>query len=104
MSDETSCRTLSLIVSILIFTYHAATAYLCTYLPSDPLYVTLGVTGYAWYGCTLSVIGILGSIKVYISISVRIAEKQADIPEAITNIPHNLLKPPFDRHGPLACS
>ncbi|GAB7354512.1 hypothetical protein MBLNU459_g4980t2 [Dothideomycetes sp. NU459] len=29
----------------------------------DPLYVSLGVTGYAWYGCVLSGIGIAGSIK-----------------------------------------
>ncbi|GAB7354513.1 hypothetical protein MBLNU459_g4980t1 [Dothideomycetes sp. NU459] len=63
MDNRHSSRTLSLIVSTVIFTYHAATAYLCTFLPSDPLYVSLGVTGYAWYGCVLSGIGIAGSIK-----------------------------------------
>lgn len=63
-TDDFSNRSLSLIVSTLIFTYHAATAYLCTYLPSDPLYVSVSVSGYAWYGCVLSLLGVVGSIKV----------------------------------------
>lgn len=63
-TDDFGNRSLSLIVSTLIFTYHAATAYLCTYLPSDPLYVSVSVSGYAWYGCVLSLLGVVGSIKV----------------------------------------
>lgn len=57
-------RTLSLVVSWLILFYHAASAYLCTFLPSDPLYMSFSVTSYAWYGCALAVLGIYGSYKV----------------------------------------
>lgn len=44
--------------------YHGTTAYLCTYLPSDPLYMSFSITAYAWYGCALAVLGIYGSFKV----------------------------------------
>lgn len=58
-----TARTLSMVVSSLILTYHAATAYLCTFLTSDPLYMSFSVTAYAWYGCALAVLGIYGSYK-----------------------------------------
>lgn len=63
-ADDVIFRSFSFVVSSLVLIYHAAAAYLCTYLPSDPLYVSISVTGYAWYGCVLSVLGIAGSIKV----------------------------------------
>lgn len=53
-----------MVVSSLILLYHAATAYLCTFLTSDPLYVSFSVTAYAWYGCVLAMLGIYGSYKV----------------------------------------
>ncbi|KAL1305785.1 hypothetical protein AAFC00_003950 [Neodothiora populina] len=56
-------RSLSLMVASGIFIYHALTAYLCTYLPSDPLYVAVSISGYAWYGCVLSFLGVMGSIN-----------------------------------------
>jgi len=62
-------RPLGTIVSVLFFVYHAAVAYLCTYLPSDPLYVAVSVTGYAWYGCVLSLLGTAGFVKVCQTIS-----------------------------------
>lgn len=55
-----------MVVSSLILVYHAATAYLCTFLTSDPLYVSFSVTAYAWYGCVLALLGIYGSFKVSI--------------------------------------
>ncbi|KAG9632533.1 hypothetical protein KCU95_g2713, partial [Aureobasidium melanogenum] len=58
-----TARTLSMVVSSLILMYHAATAYLCTFLTSDPLYVSFSVTAYAWYGCVLAMLGIYGSFK-----------------------------------------
>ncbi|KAG9585285.1 hypothetical protein KCU86_g23089, partial [Aureobasidium melanogenum] len=58
-----TARTLSMVVSSLILIYHAATAYLCTFLTSDPLYVSFSVTAYAWYGCVLAMLGIYGSFK-----------------------------------------
>ncbi|KEQ77529.1 hypothetical protein M436DRAFT_37083 [Aureobasidium namibiae CBS 147.97] len=56
-------RTLSMAVSSVILIYHAATAYLCTFLTSDPLYMSFSVTAYAWYGCALAILGIYGSYK-----------------------------------------
>jgi hypothetical protein len=50
-------------VSALILVTHAMTAYLCTFLPSDPLYLSCSVTAYAWYGCALAVLGMYGSFK-----------------------------------------
>ncbi|KEQ67354.1 uncharacterized protein M437DRAFT_80004 [Aureobasidium melanogenum CBS 110374] len=58
-----TARTLSMVVSSLILMYHATTAYLCTFLTSDPLYVSFSVTAYAWYGCVLAMLGIYGSFK-----------------------------------------
>ena len=52
-------------VSSVILIYHAATAYLCTFLTSDPLYMSFSVTAYAWYGCALAMLGIYGSYKVF---------------------------------------
>ncbi|KAI4803557.1 hypothetical protein E4T44_11153 [Aureobasidium sp. EXF-8845] len=56
-------RTLSMLISATMLTYHAATAYLCTFLTSDPLYMSFSVTAYAWYGCALAMLGIYGSYK-----------------------------------------
>jgi hypothetical protein len=61
-------RTLSMLISTTILIYHAATAYLCTFLTSDPLYMSFSVTAYAWYGCALSMLGIYGSYKVSINV------------------------------------
>ncbi|KAI5209601.1 hypothetical protein E4T39_00768 [Aureobasidium subglaciale] len=58
-----TARTLSMVISSLILTYHAATAYLCTFLTSDPLYMSFSVTAYAWYGCVLAALGVYGSYK-----------------------------------------
>ncbi|KAK6007287.1 hypothetical protein QM012_006295 [Aureobasidium pullulans] len=58
-----TARTLSMVISSLILMYHATTAYLCTFLSSDPLYVSFSVTAYAWYGCVLAMLGIYGSFK-----------------------------------------
>jgi hypothetical protein len=53
-----------MVVSSVILIYHATTAYLCTFLTSDPLYMSFSVTAYAWYGCALAMLGIYGSYKV----------------------------------------
>jgi len=58
-----TARTLSMLISAIFLIYHAATAYLCTFLTSDPLYMSFSVTAYAWYGCALAMLGVYGSYK-----------------------------------------
>lgn len=57
-------RRLSLFASTLFLIFHFSAAYLCTYLPDDPLYLSVGITGYVWYGCAMSVLGLVGAAKV----------------------------------------
>ena len=49
---------------MLVFSYHALVAALCSYLPQDPIAIGYGVAGYAIAGCVISLLGIYGVIIV----------------------------------------
>ncbi|KAH0330775.1 hypothetical protein KCU71_g181, partial [Aureobasidium melanogenum] len=49
-----------LFVSITTLACHGATAYFCTFLPSDPLHVCTSITAYVWNACALSLLGVVG--------------------------------------------
>lgn len=47
-------------VSVVTLVFYGATAYLCTFLPSDPLHICTSITAYVWNACALSLLGVVG--------------------------------------------
>ncbi|TKA29752.1 hypothetical protein B0A50_03115 [Salinomyces thailandicus] len=60
---RSSSRTLPVAVAIIALLYNLSFATICTYLPYDPLYLGQSISIYAWAGCALSLVGIVGIAK-----------------------------------------
>lgn len=69
VEGETGCQSLSLFVSGSMLICHALAVYLCALLPNDPLYLSISVTAYAWFGAALSLLGLIGGIRVRFPLS-----------------------------------
>ncbi|KAF2768042.1 hypothetical protein EJ03DRAFT_328601 [Teratosphaeria nubilosa] len=55
-----SSKALAALVATVALVYNFLFAILCQYLPDDPLYVGVSITGYAWASCVLSTLGLIG--------------------------------------------
>ncbi|KAH9845041.1 hypothetical protein Tdes44962_MAKER06900 [Teratosphaeria destructans] len=55
-----SSKALAALVAIVALVYNFLFAILCQYLPDDPLFVGVSITGYAWASCVLSTLGLIG--------------------------------------------
>jgi hypothetical protein len=57
-------KPLAALVAILALLYNGLFAVICQYLPDDPLYLGVSITGYAYLACGLSILGLVGILTV----------------------------------------
>jgi len=62
--SDRSDRALPALVAGIALIYNFLFAAIAEYLPDDPLYVGLSVQGYAFAGCILSLLGVIGVATV----------------------------------------
>lgn len=59
-NESRSSRTLPALVAVIALIYSFLFAVIAEYLPDDPLYIGVSVQGYAFAGCALSLLGVIG--------------------------------------------